>query len=103
MISPEKPDTYSITQFVCGRCKRPFDKKADADTHCICKCGRIVEAEERFGYGTNDKCEKCRTKGFLMEAHARVKRLKNDLASAEANRDDLKTKYASLLKPGDKY
>lgn len=91
-----KPATREVTRFACGNCKTLFETAADADKHCVCKCGNTVEPERRFGYGVTSECARCITKNGLITAHASVRRAKKSLAEAESNLASWKADYAKI-------
>ncbi len=69
-----------IQGFICETCKSFSTKQHEAETCCRCKCGEPVRRDATWH---DTKCEKCRRKEWKRDAHARVRRLRKELASAE--------------------
>ena len=92
----EKPETNKVTVFACGNCKRHFNTKSEADAHCICKCGRVVDKERRLGYSVNDECELCRSRGFLLNSTRRVSDLEKQLAEAKKHNEQQRLEHEKL-------
>lgn len=82
----KKPATRPLTRYGCGHCTHEFANKRDADAHCLCECGRLVEPERLPGFGTSIECEKCLTKSRLLSSRARLRKIE---AEIESTRKDI--------------
>jgi hypothetical protein len=96
LAGAKKPATINLTYYGCGHCPQAFANKKDAEAHCVCKCGRLVEPEIRQGYGTARECEKCITKSLLLSARARLRKIEADIESTRKDITRLEDAYKAL-------
>ncbi len=91
----------AVTVFACGNCGRHFDEKDEADIHCVCECGRLVEKESRRGYGVTDKCALCLSREGLAYSSRQVTELETQLAEAKESNEKRKAEHEKLKKELD--
>jgi hypothetical protein len=85
-------EVVTVTRFKCGRCGNLKEVEADADNHCICKCGRPVIPYDRH-MGHFDECALCHARGAVVRSKARVRKLEVELEGVRAHLAKLEEQF----------
>jgi hypothetical protein len=92
-----KPPTKPVTVFACGACGHHFDTKPEADAHCVCKCGRVIEKKERHqDFSSDERCALCRSREHLNYSTRRVSELEKSLEEARRKNEVLRAEHEKL-------